>query len=73
MTIYIVTSQSVEKDTAGVILRVFVRHHGVFSDEGLANSLAEKYSATVTSAVMDHELVGNNADILQMWTNPGFV
>jgi hypothetical protein len=72
MTVYIVTSKSVEKDTAGVILRVLVRHHGIFSDEGLANGLAEKYNATVTQAVLDQELVGNNADILEMWTNPGF-
>lgn len=72
MRVYIVTSQSVEKDTDGVILRVFVRNHGVFSDETLANNLAEKYNADVTDAVFDKELMGNNADILQSWTNPGY-
>lgn len=68
MEIWAVTRQSKEESAAGVILRVDVRCFGVFTDETRANEIAVKNNATVAPLVLD----GEDARLLQSWTNPGY-
>jgi hypothetical protein len=70
MELFVVTSKAQEESNTGVIESVKIRIHGVFSDKGRADGIAEKYRGQVKSVYLDKENIG---DIIQYWVNPGYV
>lgn len=70
MQVYLVTSTAQEKNSVGTILSVKVRVFGVYTDSDHANSIADKYNATVKELTLDREVDGS---VIQSWLNPGYV
>lgn len=68
MTVYVVTSLAQEKDKYGVIQRVDVRCHGVFTGSDRADQIATKVNGSVTTITVDEEWPTG----LQHWLNPGY-
>lgn len=69
MTVYLVTTQSVEQDRYGVIQRVHVASHGAYTDSERAASIASDVGGVVTEIVVDRM----ERLLLQRWENPGYV
>lgn len=69
MQVYIVSTQSVEQNRDGVILKVHVTVHGVFSSLVRAQSIADKYGGQVNDLYLDKEY---DAKKIQTWLNPGY-
>ena len=69
MQLFLVTTQSVEKDRAGTILQVHVTVHGTFGSLARAETIAAKYEGQVKEMVLDKEY---DARKIQTWVNPGY-
>ena len=69
MQLFIVTTQSKEEDLNGVILKVSVKTHGVYSNLTMAEGIATKFDGVVKAVDMDKEY---DTRVLQEWLNPGY-